>query len=235
MAEPPPDNVTVAPGDVGPSIDVCWEEPGGLSLTDVVTEITRESCRGTERVATIVGSSGCWCDVTAPIEEPAYDCDGVAEVCAAVYHLRYWGLLAGVVTTTDWADSASIDVSNPEPGTSYFSRDELYVAICPDETWSRRRPTTRSTPARGGKSIVSTGTPSGRVYQLDVAVIGVDARDALETLLEATAVYYRPALRSDGWFAPSAEVIRPVGAGVFGTQVTLTPCPSPVADPAEAY
>ena len=230
-----PDNVVLSTGCDGPSILVTWDTTGA-AWTDTVTEIVRVSCRGSERVAVVDGADGTWCDPTIPLIEPGFGCSDDSGPCTVYYSLRHWGVTGGVVTQSAWVDSATEDtVTNPSPGTSYLRADGVTVSCCPTENWTRIKPAQRFGPIGGGYPVVTTGDVGGRVYSLTIPSVGVTNMETLETLLSQEVVYYQPALRDHGWFAPSAERVEIPGARFFSYAVTLTETVSPVPDPAEGF
>jgi hypothetical protein len=230
-----PDNVILSTGCDGPSILVTWGTTGTV-WTDTVTEIFRVSCRGTERVAVVDGASGTYCDPTIPLIEPGFGCSDDSGPCTVYYHLRHWGITGGVVTQSAYVDSATQDtVTNPSPGTSYLRGDDVTIACCPTESWSRIKPVARFGPIPGGFPVVTTGDVGGRVYSLVIPTVGITNVEDLEDMLALDVIYYQPALREHGWYAPSAERVNIPGARFFSYAVTLTETTSPVPDPADGF
>lgn len=115
---PSPPLMTVTEQDGGYLVE--WTNPGGQPWDDdyVVTELWRDDCTGSQRIATIPdGLNGSYFDLAIPQLDvlPDEDCDPVPEVCDITYRIRYWGYVS---TTVEVPDSIPDNFILAWPGTA---------------------------------------------------------------------------------------------------------------------
>lgn len=92
----PPTNLTATPTANPPSIELCWEAPGGTvpwaDVTEVYAQIERTDCNGTQIIALIPdGLSGCYVDRFMGLAQQGLFCGEEDHVCDVCYRVRLWG------------------------------------------------------------------------------------------------------------------------------------------------
>lgn len=108
------------------------------------------------------------------------------------------------------------------------------MAVATDRSGSFPKLVADSTPLDGGLHTVSS-TPAGRDLSLVIAVEGMPAIDALETLLRSDRLYWSPLGGSPGWFAPAGWSVQPGAPGVKVLTITMVNQDWPPTDDPEDF
>jgi hypothetical protein len=100
------------------------------------------------------------------------------------------------------------------------------VVIASDRTYAYPRLVTDSTPLAGGLHTISTSSP-GEDLTLTIAVVGIEAINALEDILREDRVYYSPLGGEAAWYAPGSWTVTRGGPDVKIVQVPMVRQPWP--------
>jgi hypothetical protein len=107
------------------------------------------------------------------------------------------------------------------------------MAVATDRSHAYPRLVADSVPLDGGLHTVST-TLAGEDMSLSIAVEGILAINALESLLSADRVYFSPVGGTPGWYAPAGWVVRAPVTNVKVLQVNMVRQPWPdTAEPGD--
>lgn len=102
---PPPSPPIVSVTEDSGGYLIEWNNPGGQTWDDdyVVTEVWRDDCTGSQRIATVPnGLNGTYLDLAIPQLDPQSRqvggvCETHAESCDITYRIRYWGYVSTFV------------------------------------------------------------------------------------------------------------------------------------------
>jgi len=104
---PPPSPPLVSVVQEGDGYRVTWTNPGGQEWDNdyVVTEVWRDDCTGSQRIATVPdGLNGSYLDLAIPQLDPlpsGPDCEVSTEPCDITYRVRYFGYVSTTVELPD--------------------------------------------------------------------------------------------------------------------------------------
>jgi hypothetical protein len=158
--------------------------------------------------------------------------------CMAIYRVRYWGLVDGVLVASDWSNIAVVTVPNPTPGNAWIrGAASGSQSVCPDESYGSVRPFGVFQPIGGGIPTVVTGTPGGRNYNLSFVVESEAELVSLEAILAQALVFYQPVEQADLWLAPnqsSAQITKVKRLRTLSID-TVAVNPQPTTDPASFF
>lgn len=202
-----------------PSIEVCWTDPTspGFSPGDtewddeaeVVSEVRRTDCNGTETIFAALTYEDCHVDRFMSLSTQGVFCGEDDHTCQVCYQVRWRGRVDGIIVVTEWSEECCVaSLPNPEPGCDWLrgaaSGD---VCICPDRTYERSRPFGAFQPIGGGLPTVVTGVPGGRNYTLSFPVEDEDELVLVESILDQPLNYFQPDDQRDLWMAPNPESV----------------------------
>lgn len=245
FAPPNAPECTVTPTADPPSIEACWTDPTspGFSPGDtewddeseVVSEVRRTDCNGTEVIYVALTYEDCHVDRFMGLSFAGSFCGEDDHVCQVCYEVRWWGRVDGIIVTTEWSAQCCVaSIDNPEPGCDWLrGASSGDICVCTDRSYERTRPFGSFQPIGGGLPTVVTGTPGGRNYTLSFPVESEADLELVEAILDQPLNYFQPDDQRDLWMAPNPESVnvtkikrlRVVQASFVEVE------PNPLADP----
>lgn len=161
---PPPSPPIVSVSQEFGGYRVDWSDPGGQPWDDdyVVTEVWRDDCNGSHRIATVEdGLNGTYLDLAIPQLDPQpVQVDGVCqttdESCDITYRIRYWGYVS---TSVELPSTIPADLILAWPSTVASIPAGWTRVTALDDRYPRGANTTGVPSATGGSSSHSHTTP----------------------------------------------------------------------------
>jgi hypothetical protein len=143
-----------------------------------------------------------------------------------VHFVRVDGVVTGgplpipELRTSEFAEVTVPSFAHPGDGLDRLASRTDVMRVVTDRSHEYPRLVVDSVPLDGGLHTVSN-TLAGEEVSLIIAVEGLPAIDALETLLAADRLYWSPVSGTPGWFAPAGWTVTAPTPNVKVVQVTM--------------